>query len=212
MTSKPSRKQLTFGLQLACLCAGWLVCGAAGTAMAQAVDAQAAVGRPFGVAAVSFPVSPAPQGEPVEFAIDEPNGRVFYPVFTAGRLARLLGDSGEAAGATGARTVLFLFQGTEPLQLTIRTPAPVTAVVQPQSLPPRNVGRLLDQWWRAYYSVAQARAESGDYPPLIETYLTGMLGQRLQLRPPLLSRLKQRSNTPLGRTLELLFAAEDAHV
>jgi hypothetical protein len=46
----------------------------------------------------------------------------------------------------------------------------------------------------------------------LETYLTGMLGQRLGLRPPLLSRLQQQLKSPLAQTLDLLLATEDLHV
>src|SRR6185436_18853010 len=52
---------------------------------------------------------------------------------------------------------------------------------------------------------------NGDYPPLIQSYLNGMLSQRLGLRSPLLSRLQQESSTDVQQLFDLLAGTERLH-
>ena len=182
------------------------------TASAQVIETEAMVGRPFGVGAVTFQVESGRSFEAEDLLIEEKNGRTNYPVVSAGRLARLLGDVLPIDRDAGSRTILFLFTGTEPLELTVHAPAPVSVVVRPRVMPARNVERMLSRWWREYYSETSALGKSGDYPPLVQTYLTGMLGQRLNLRPPLLTRLTQDNKSQLRRTLDLLLATEEMHL
>jgi hypothetical protein len=184
------------------------------SAHAQVSEMQAVVGRPFGVGAVTFQVGGGGRLEAEDFLIEEKNGRVFYPVVSTGRLSRLLSDLLPVAidAESGSRTIEFLFTGTEPLELTVHTPAPIALVLRADVAPPRNFERMISRWWRDYYSQSSALSKSGDYPPIIQTYLTEMLGQRLGLRTPLLSRLQPENKSQLRRTFDLLLATEDMHV
>jgi hypothetical protein len=113
----------------------------------------------------------------------------------------------------GQLTIHFLFTGDEPLRLTVFIPQPVTFDVLPQPQPPRQHEKLFTQWWRQYNTAARQLADDNDYPPLVQTYLTSMLGNRLNLQPPLLTRLQQNKQpTELQQTIELLVGTEKIRV
>ena len=63
---------------------------------------------------------------------------------------------------------------------------------------------MLSGWWRDYHAAAEEQIEQGDYSPLVETYLTTMLGRRLGLSPPSPHRAPKE---PLA-TLQMLGGAE----
>jgi hypothetical protein len=189
---------------------GWAATASPQVAHAR-VDAEALIGQPFGVGRVTI--------SGLEFAIDanrvqiaERNGRVFYPAAAQGVVGRLIGQIlGDPAGrpAPGV-TIYFLFRGNEPLELTVYTPQAVPLVVQPRAAEnPRLVERQLGQWWRQYNGYwRQLRAED-DHPPLVSSYLTAMLAQRLGLEPPLLERIQTReTSTQAAQSLELLLGIE----
>ncbi|HND50814.1 MAG TPA: hypothetical protein PLV92_00400, partial [Pirellulaceae bacterium] len=153
---------------------------------ARAVDAEAVAGRPFGVARVTLPPQ-ADWTEAVELnqaTISEATGRVFYPVFSTGKVRKVLGDllGFEGEGPTSV-TVLFLFRGDEPLRLSIDGPQTQRIDLVPRPLPPRNQQRLVDRWWREYNAVARQQADDGDFSPIASTYLTTMLQRRMNLPP-----------------------------
>ena len=170
------------------------------------------------------------------FALAGESGRALYPTFNTGRvLAAVEQLLGSGQTAPTAVTVHFLFEGDSPFSIALLTPSTKhTATVTPNieagpaagRTPPR-VGplgrprrrppgaspqqahaRLLWQWWRQYNAALDEQQKIGDYPPIIETYLTTMLGQRLRLETPLLSREPKKSPTELEQTLELLMGTE----
>jgi hypothetical protein len=172
------------------------------------------VGEPFGVGVVTLtlPEAETAAAEVNGFALAEPNGRALYPVFTEGRILRLLGeilgDNGPVA-TPNVLNVLFLFTGDQPLDLTVYTPAPRQFRVTPQQVPnPRGHQRLLQRWWREYCALARQQTQDGDYPPIVQTYLTSMFSRRLGLQPPLLSRVAEPKLSEPLKTLELVMGAE----
>lgn len=196
-----------------------LVCGMlCPTARAQ-LRPQAILGQPFGVAEVSLPL-PVAGGQftpdASRCAIFEKNGRVLYPAVAAGRFpevaAELLGEAG-LGGLPPLPTRLnisFLFTGSDPLELTILTPQPQQLVVTPAPpRRPRDLERAVTRWWKDYHAVARGQHRQGDYPPLIETYLTSMLSHRLGLQPPLLTRMQESESSELANLLGLLFGVEE---
>ncbi|MCB9938589.1 MAG: hypothetical protein H6823_10135 [Planctomycetaceae bacterium] len=197
------RLALPFLLSLGAI-AGWLV-PATGYAQRQAT---AIPGTPFGVGSVTLPTRSGDTGDLFwtnNFAIEEAGGRVFYPAFTNGLLRGLV-----EAGSTGEITVSFLFTGDAPLQITIYSPRPQVIDLQPQVQAPRIFNRELTEWWRNYNASARQLASENDFPPLVHTYLTSMLGNRLGLQPPLLSRLQEsKQPTELQQTMELLAGTEN---
>jgi len=177
-------------------------------------DGQAAVGHPFGVARITVPLDrrdPQAPASSTGFSVRDADGRIFYPAFTTGRLGELLSGllGNESQRNSTALNVSFLFTGQAPLQVTVDAPTPRSFLLTPSKRPARLQNRLLTQWWRDYNSsVRQQQQQAGDYPPLVDTYLTSMLSQRLGLRPPLLSRLTNQPATEWKAALELLLGAE----
>ncbi len=144
-------------------------------------------GQPFGVGMVSIQLDPTADTYPVNYCgyeISEPNSRVYYPVFSERRvlgvLRQLLGTT--SRGAPSSILCFFLFQGTEPLTLTVFTPSRHTVTVIPQDAPQQH-DELLQRWWRQYSAVAELRARDGDYPPLLEKYLMYTLAHRFGFQP-----------------------------
>ena len=82
---------------------------------------------------------------------------------------------------------MFLFTGDQPLKLTFYAPGANVIQVSPAAGRPRLHGRLLMRWRREYSAIARQQRRDGDYPQLVETYLTSMLSRRLGLPTPLLS-------------------------
>ncbi len=200
------RFRLTFGSWL-------LICVLSPSAVAQ-LRSEAYAGEPFGVGRVTLPASPQTDALAIRtngYFLSAENGRALYPSFSSGRavgvLRQVLGV--EERNATGPVTFYFLFRGTEPFTLTVATPELQEVRVHPNSQP-RAYRRLLRAWWRNYSAAAQQRRRQGDYPPLIETYLTTVLGQRLGLRAPLLERLVDSERRTIfgNRSLRRLFHVE----
>ena len=178
---------------------------------AQRLESQAIPGRPFGVAAVSFPMPGDSTNTATDPWIEEQDRRAFYPAFSSGGLLRLLANDDQGSAASGMKTVFFLFTGDAPLRLTLHAPLPSSISLRPEPQSPRVQSRLLQRWWREYNNAADDLTRNGDYPPLIQIYLNGMLGQRLGLRPPLLSRLQQDSATDVQQLFDLLAGTERLH-
>lgn len=180
----------------------------AGDANAQ-VTADATLGKPFGVGRITVEVSDEDARELFRtngFAIEEADGRVFYPAFSNTVLRGLVEED-----TRDKLTVSFLFRGSEPLKLTVFTPLPLQITIVPRARRPLISNRQFEQWWRQYNITARRTALGHDYPSLVHSYLTGMLGNRLGLRPPLLSRVQERKQTTeFQKTIELLTASEQA--
>ncbi len=170
-------------------------------------------GRPFGVGRVSFTLPP---GDTTAASIDgmaiaDRSGRVLYPVFTEGRVLRILGQilGGGQTETPDGMTVFFLFTGDAPLDLTISTPqARSVQVVPRRAANSRAYERLRTRWWREYCAKTRQQAEDGDYPPIVQTYLTSMLSRRLGLTPPLLSRVTEQPPQEPMKTFELVTGVE----
>jgi hypothetical protein len=175
--------------------------------------AQAIPGEPFGVAALRVPLATDEAARLYEsggLLLTDREGRTHYPVLSNPSLLDRLSDNllQTESPAPDAVDALFLFRGTEPLDITVYTPAPQTIRLVPRPERPLVTNRLYQRWWRAYSAMAQKQARDGDHPPLVYTYLTSMLGQRLGLQPPLLSRREADDAERWPRSLQLLFGIE----
>ena len=161
-------------------------------------------GRPFGVGSVSVPLTGrAASFDWKDIEIREQAGRIHYPALRTGLLP---GAAVNSAPATV--TVSFLFTGDAPLALTISTPAIQHFTVTPSAPRPRVYRRQLTRWWRDYNAAVREEGRRDDYPQLVHVYLSSMLGNRLGLQPPLLSRRRTDEGSELQRTVELLAGAE----
>jgi hypothetical protein len=141
----------------------------------------------------------------------EKNGRIFYSSVTQGVIGRLIGQilGGPTDRPTAGVTIQFLFRGDEPLELTLYTPQPVPLVLQPRADNPRRFERDIAQWWRHYNAYWRQQHAEDNQPPLVSTYLTAMLAQRLGLEPPLLERLQAKeASATTTQSLELMLGME----
>src|SRR5690242_7800669 len=130
------------------------------------VEGEALIGRPFGVAQVS--ISGLDVGiDANRVAIEEKNGRAFYPAVTQGVFGRLIGQilGGPTERPAAGVTVYFLFRGEQPLELTVYTPQPVSVVVQPRADNARRLERDLTTWWRQYNSFWRGERTDDNQPP-----------------------------------------------
>lgn len=174
------------------------------------IEADAVVGRPFGVGQIS--INGLEAGiDANRVAIDEKNGRVFYPAAGQGVVGRLIGKilGSPTDRPTSGVTIYFLFRGEQPLELTVYTPQPVSVVVQPRIDDPRRFDRDLTTWWRQYSAFWRNEQSDDNQSPIVSTYLTTMLSRRLEQEPVLLDRMQSNGkNSQTTEALELLLGAE----
>lgn len=116
-----------------------------------------------------------------------------------GRIADLVREAtGEAEEVIVGREVWFLFQGEQPFTVTIedeQTTALAAVTITPRTMSTTTVrsrsnnldavqAAMFKRWWQALTSDVAVRINAGDYPPLVENYLVGMLSRRLGLKVP----------------------------
>ncbi|MCA9213642.1 MAG: hypothetical protein KDB27_11280 [Planctomycetales bacterium] len=186
----------------------------AATTLSADTIVEAISGEPFGVAHVTISLDPTLDRSVVHtngYRVESDSDRVFYPAITSRRVLGLLRDlvGTRDPGGTSAVTAWFLFKGNEPFDVTIRAPKPHTIRVVPhdQSLRHR---RLLERWWRHYSNSAAAQRRNGDYSPVVETYLTSMLSNRLHLNSD--RAVASRKSSLESDLLRLLFNTESLRI
>ena len=186
---------------------------------------EAIAGRPFGVGRIEVDLPPALLPEPLGLAglgLSAAKGRILYPAVdipvlgeavktilgqTDRPLARIIGG---LLDRPPRATVYFLFQGDEPLALTLQSRVGRTLTLTPVNDPVRH-GRLTAAWWRAYTRTPLFFLHRSDYPPMVENYLQVMLSKRLGLPPPAPPPDNPLSST-LGRELGLVLDTESLRV
>lgn len=146
---------------------------------------EAYVGQPFGVGKVTVDVPSgaliAPPGDD-RINVVEQNGRVLYPV-TPGTPVRRLVRRFLKIESPYRVTIHFLFRGDGPLDLTVYAPTAIPVHVQPIDHA-RKHQRTLDGWWQAYTKDYSDLSSSGEYPLVVQNYLTTTMARRLHKRPP----------------------------
>ncbi len=170
---------------------------------------EAFAGRPLGIGRVSFRMRTGDElvlrtGSAM---LRESNKRILYPVMTKSPLVKFIQNiSGtQPTQPNNVHTIWFLFRGDEPLDISILGSGLVSRQIDVEIARPRQFDRFLTQWWDAFNKAAETQMEWGDYPALVESYLTAMLSRRLDL--PIRYREKKRKD-PLGETFDLLFDVE----
>ena len=124
-------------------------------------------------------VGPNTNLKPAELAIAEQSDRVFYPVFEKRERPILR----EFVAVPAETSIMFLFTGDAPLELTVYTPEPQTLRVSPRP-GPREHQQLLRGWWQNFATAAGGRDVPKEFPPLVEEYLTDTLARRLNMPLP----------------------------
>lgn len=169
---------------------------------------EAFAGRPFGIGMLRYRMCLGDDMIDRSGAtiLTEKNNRVFYPVVSRPAAAKFLQSiTGTEMEPDSLHSIWFLFKGDQPLELELQGTCAITQTIEVQVGNERRFHRLVDQWWREYTSIARKSEEWGDYPPMIETYLTSMLSHRMALPAP---PSPSKSQDPLAKTLKLLFDVE----
>ena len=187
--------------------------------------AEAIPGEPLGVGKVEVRL-PADQYSPalgVEgLAISERNGRILFPAIRRREIPglvkeipgmvteRLEGPGGQIGQLLGGllnrpptAVIYFLFEGTEPLELTIQSTR-VDQVVVGTRPNGRAYERLIDDWWRYYSDRPGLLEHKDDYPPVVQNFMAATVARRygLELTPPRVSRLFSKDlNEQIGLSL-----------
>ncbi len=173
------------------------------------VSAEAHAGRPYGIGKVTFRLR---NGDEIISRtgatwFTEENDRIHYPVVSHTPVRKFLriltGDTGSQP--SDLLTIWFLFEGDDPLNARLHGSGVVDFAVPVEFTRPRRYERFAANWWQNFNSTSEMHIKDGDYPPLVEVYLTSLIGRRLGVEPKLRRR---RSSDPIARTLELLFDVE----
>ena len=176
----------------------------------------AIIGEPFGVGKVTIPLTK--EDEVVrglhQLYVDDAQGRVHYPAFTVGMVGRFLGEILQRDEMVKANklTVYFLFKGDAPLTLKIYTSKVHVIKVTPRVGKDRERTNLQKNWWREFHALTRSLEDSGDYQPIIETYLTAMLAKRLNLEPPPLSKTRADKQDEIFQAAALLGGSENEYL
>ncbi|MCH2183663.1 MAG: hypothetical protein MK108_16820 [Mariniblastus sp.] len=148
---------------------------------------EAYAGRPYGIGKIEFRLRPGDEmiDRTGAILITEKNGRIRYPVTSKPPAAKFLNallGRGDVSPAS-LHTAWFLFDGDEPLELTLQGSLARSQTVPVEFVRDARFSRIVRQWWKEYASVTEEQTALGDYPKLFETYLTFMLPNRLYLQP-----------------------------
>ena len=175
------------------------------------VKAEAYAGRPYGLGRVSFRLRGGDEMMDRTGAVmlSDRENRTLYPVITGSPfrtfLQNVIGDRAGGGDPDDMHHVWFLFKGDQPLDISISSSGLANIQVPVENARPRQFDRFLKQWWQAFNAANDDQIEASDYPPIVETYLTIMIGKRLGLDVP--PRFKGNPD-PLMQTFALLFNAE----
>ena len=172
------------------------------------VRVEAVPGIPFGVGRIVVPVDQPISSEQLDMkytSIRDDASRILYPSI---RYSEPIGILREVLGIAGDIVPTqvdyhFLFRGNEPLTVHLNLPTPRTVQVIPNG---RRLAyrRLLRAWWVRYKAAARKQRQEAAYTPLVETYLTTMLAQRMGLQ-----HLSANNRYDSGESLSMLLGTED---
>lgn len=188
----------------------WFLTGA--TLFAQRV-VEAELGEPMGVAEVVIQLDDADRrlyrGD--GFYVNDLDNRISYPVFSVGTLRRFFGEiaSDTPPEPVNSINLYFLFTGDKPFSIEVVTSKRVKLEVVPQRGRARVHPKLFKNWWREFSGMARVQKAAGDYPPIVEEYLTAMLANRWGLEPPPLERAQAKEEKDPFTTIQDLLLGTD---
>ena len=173
------------------------------------VSVEAHAGRPYGIGKVTFRLRDGDEMISRTGAtwFTEANDRIHYPVISSTPVRRFLEilTGNKSSKTSDLLSIWFLFEGDEPLNARLHGTGVVDFPISVDFTQPKRYERFASNWWKNFNSVSESNIKSSDYPPLVEVYLTSLIGRRLGMNPELHRR---RSNDPVMRTFELLFDVE----
>ena len=173
------------------------------------LSAEAHAGRPYGIGRINYRLQLGDEmiARTGAVLVTEANGRISFPVISDTPFREFLGNfiRPNPTNSVESKSIWFLFKGDQPLNITLHGTGQWTFNVPIVFDKPKRYERFAKNWWNGFSSTSDDMIESGDYPPMVETYLTAVVGKRLGLAPP---ARRLRSKDALARTFELLFDVE----
>ena len=177
------------------------------------LSTEAHAGRPYGIGRINYRLQPGDEmiARTGAVLITESNSRIHFPVISDTPFREFLGNFLRRSQVNPAesKSVWFLFTGDQPLDVTLHGTGQSNFQVPVTFDKPNRYERFAKNWWKSFSSASDDMIESGDYPPMVETYLTELVGKRLGLKPP--ARVN-RSKDSLAKTFELLFDVEGLRI
>jgi hypothetical protein len=177
------------------------------------LSAEAHAGRPYGIARVNYRLQPGDEmiARTGAVLVTETDSRLSFPVIASTPFRKFIGNfiRPNAGNASESKSVWFLFKGDQPLNVTLHGSGQSNFQIPIVFDKPKRYERFAKNWWNNFSSASQSMVESGDYPPMVETYLTELVGKRLGLAPP---QRPKTSPDSLARTFELLFDVESLRI
>lgn len=170
---------------------------------------EAHAGRPYGIGKVTFRLRADDEiiSRTGATWFTEENDRIHYPVISNTPVRKFLQilTGNKNNRPSDILTIWFLFEGDAPLNARLHGSGVVDFQIPVEFTRPRRYQRFASNWWQNFNSISEANIKEGDYPPMVEVYLTSLIGRRLGMNPQLRRR---RSSDPVTRTFELLFDVE----
>jgi len=177
------------------------------------LKAEAFAGQPYGVGKVTFRLGPNDKmlDRAGAILIDDAQQRILYPVITTSAFKAFLENFVGRRGSepTDVHTVWFLFQGEAPLTISVFGSQQAAINVPIEFVRPRQFDRRIKQWWQAFNRVVDEQIKSGDYPPILHTYLKNLIGKRFGFA---VDDQRPRKPDPLLQTFELMFDVESLRI
>ncbi len=178
------------------------------------IKVEAFAGRPYGLGKISFRLRSGDEmiDRTASVLLSDRENRTMYPVITRTPFQQFIQNVFGNQTPTHPEDVhhlWFLFRGDQPLDISLSGSGFVNLNVPVQVARPRQFSKFVEQWWKGFTEGTQKQIEASDYPPIVETYLTSMIGKRLGLAVP---QSKKGNPDPLYQTFNLLFNAESIRI
>lgn len=197
------------------------------------LEVSAIAGQPLGIATVTFPYGYIEPGRTPRILVTEEMGRAYYPSVVSvpldvprrergnsdrrigrgallDRLRTAIQSGRDAVQPPKALRISFAFTGETPLRLRLSGDVHREVVIPVQ----KENGQYLAKramWWQDYGMQAREQLAEGDYPPLIQTYLTSMLSSKFQLPAADLRSEKEKESEgeAFSSSIQLLAGLEE---
>jgi len=149
------------------------------------MSAEAHAGRPYGIGKITYRLAESEEviARTGAVLLTEANQRVSFPVISKTPLRKFLANFIRVRRdeTRDSKTFWFLFTGDEPLTVSVHGSDVETLHIPVAFNQPRQYQRFVKNWWQSFIATSSERVNEGDYPLLVETYLSALVGRRLGL-------------------------------
>ena len=177
------------------------------------ISAEAHAGRPYGIGKITYRMAKSDEmiARTGSVLLTEANQRVSFPVISKTPLRKFLANFIRTRwdDTRDLKTFWFLFTGDEPLTVSVHGSDVETLRVPVTFDQPRQYQRFVKNWWQSFVSTSSERVNEGDYPLMVETYLSALVGRRLGLDNGVNRSGRRDSWT---QVFELLFDVESLRI